>query len=483
MEQVTANQFSSSIVWRFSDLFSRKLVGLIVSIILARLIAPEAYGVIALTTIFIGFTNIFILTGFNVALIRKEDVQDIDYSTVTTISLVCSLIIYLCCFILAPAFSRFYDSPQLINVLRVMLLVLFFLAIGNIVRAKAMREMQFKKISIISFSSNVSSSIIAVIFAYKGFGVWALVIQQLLASIIDVMLLLIVFHWRLSLKYSHNSAKEMFGFTMGVIGSSFLDFLANNLNGLIIGKTYSTKDLGYYDRGNMFPEVIGANLYGTISNVLFPTLSSCQNDLERMKRITRKVMSFSAFIIYPVLFGLIGISKVMIPVLLTEKWSPCIPLLCLCCLYYIINPIKSIGYSVFYAMGRSKFCVKVELTRVVMMIIGLFFVVLLEAPIHYVVISNIGVCLIVSLLTHYFVRKVLNYTYSELLKDLAPSLFISLIMLLFTYLIGGTDINRIVLLGVQILGGAGIYLFLSWLFKVQEIEYASDMLRKLFMKY
>ena len=282
MEQVTANQFSSSIFWRFSDLFSRKAIGLVISIILARLIVPEAYGVIALTTVFIGFTNIFILTGFNVALIRKESVSDLDYSTVTTISLSCSAIIYLVCFVFAPLFADFYETSHLCEVLRVMLLSLLFLAIANVVRAKAMREMQFKRLSLISFTCNVASSIVAVVFAYQGYGVWALVIQQLLASILDTLLMLLVFKWKLSFKFSHSAAKEMFGFTMGVLGSSFLDFLANNLNGLIIGKKYSTTDLGYYDRGNMFPEVIGANLCGTVSNVLLPTLSSGQFVVERM---------------------------------------------------------------------------------------------------------------------------------------------------------------------------------------------------------
>lgn len=482
MEQVTANQFSSSIFWRFSDLFSRKAIGLVISIILARLIVPEAYGVIALTTVFIGFTNIFILTGFNVALIRKESVSDLDYSTVTTISLSCSAIIYLVCFVFAPLFADFYETSHLCEVLRVMLLSLLFLAIANVVRAKAMREMQFKRLSLISFTCNVASSIVAVVFAYQGYGVWALVIQQLLASILDTLLMLLVFKWKLSFKFSHSAAKEMFGFTMGVLGSSFLDFLANNLNGLIIGKKYSTTDLGYYDRGNMFPEVIGANLYGTISNVLLPTLSSCQNDAERMKRIARKVMSFTAFIIFPILFGLIGVSKVFVPLILTEKWIPCIPLLCLCCLYYVINPIKSIGYSVFYAKGKSRFCMRVEMARVSLMIVGLMLIVVLDAPIHFVVISNIVICLAVSLFSQYYVREILSYTYTELFKDLAPSLFFSLILMVVTYFIGEIEENRFLIFCIQIISGAGIYALLSWGFKVKELAYALEMLSKFSLK-
>lgn len=479
MNQVSANQFSKSVFWRFADLFSRKAIGLAISIILARLIAPEAYGIIALTTVFVGFTNIFILTGFNVALVRKKKVSDIDFSTVMTISLSCSTIIYVFCFFFAPLFAEFYESPKLCEVLRLMLLSLLFHAISNVVRAKAMREMQFKRISLISFTCNVGSSIIAVILAYQGLGVWALVIQQLLASILDMFLMLLIFKWRLSFKFSYIAAKEMFGFTMGVLGSSFLDFLANNLNGLIIGKKYSTTDLGYYDRGNMFPEVIGANLYGTISNVLLPTLSSCQNDEERMKRITRKVMSFTAFVIFPILFGLIGVSNIFVPLVLTEKWTPCIPLLCLCCLYYVINPIKSIGYSVFYAKGESRFCIKVEMARVGIMIVGLMLIVLLDAPIYFVVISNIVVCLAVSLFTQYYVQKLLSYTYYDLFKDISYPLFFSVIIMITTYLIGEIEGNLIVLLCLQVVCGIGIYLFLSWFFKVKELTYAFDMISKI----
>lgn len=160
--------------------------------------------------------------------------------------------------------------------------------------------------------------------------------------------MMILFRWHLSLKYSSSVAKGMFKFTAGVIGTSFLDFLGNNICGLIIGKSYSTKDLGYYNRANMFPETIGLNVYNSINSVLLPTLASLQNNEDDMKRVTRKVMSLTEYIIFPMMFGLIGVANVLIPVLLTDKWVPSIPLMYFCCLYYAINPIRAIGYNVFY---------------------------------------------------------------------------------------------------------------------------------------
>ena len=462
MEKVTSKQFASSALWRFVDIISRKTVGLFVSVLLARMIAPEAYGVVALTMVFIVFSDIFILNGFNVALIRKEETSPIDYSTVMLMSLVFTFVIYIIIWISSPFFAVFYESPDLCSVLRVITLLLFFESISSVIRAKATREMQFRKMTIAAFSSHLISGLIALIMAYMDYGVWALVAQQVIANLIEMIMLLYIFRWKMSLRYSFKVAKGMTKFTMGVLGSSFLDFLANNICNLVIGKSYSTKDLGYYNRANFLPETIGLNAYSSINSVLLPTLSSRQNNDKDMKVVLRKVMSLTLYIVFPLMFGLIGTANILIPVLLSDKWISCIPLMYFCCLYYAINPIRAIGYCVFYAKGVSKNSVEIEIIRSILTIIIIIVVaVILRLSLNLVLAANLLVCFVVAFTTHYKVRKLLNYTYRELFSDMFPSIKISVVIAICTYTIGLIQLNTVLVLLLQILSGILVFYYLS----------------------
>lgn len=462
MRRVTSNQFANNAMWKFADMISNKLILLVITILLARLITPEAYGVVALTMVFIGFSDIFILNGFNIALIRKETVDEIDYSTVTAMSLVFTVFMYMIFFVAAPYIANFYKSPDLCLVLRVITILLFFKSIVSVIRAKGTRELQFKRMVLSAFISNFSAGIIAIVLAYMGWGIWALVFQQVLAGFFDMVVMMILFRWHLSLKYSSSVAKGMFKFTAGVIGTSFLDFLGNNICGLIIGKLYSTKDLGYYNRANMFPETIGLNVYNSINSVLLPTLASLQNNEDDMKRVTRKVMSLTEYIIFPMMFGLIGVANVLIPVLLTDKWVPSIPLMYFCCLYYAINPIRAIGYNVFYGKGYSGLSIPIEIMRATLMIIGILVVVLLfQEALIYVLLSNALISLVVAGATHYRVKLCISYSFRELYSDILPSLVMSLIMMSLVLLTGRLYLSPLLLLIVQILIGVISYAGMS----------------------
>ena len=197
MDKVSSKQFAASALWRFVDVISRKLVSLVVSILLARMIAPEAYGVVALTMVFIVFSDIFILNGFNVALIRKEETSSIDYSTVMSMSIIFTCVIYALIWLLSPFLAEFYESPDLSPVLRVITILLFFESVSAVIRAKATREMQFKKMTIAGFTGNLVSGLIALVLAFMDYGVWALVVQQVTANFIEMVLLLIIFKWKM----------------------------------------------------------------------------------------------------------------------------------------------------------------------------------------------------------------------------------------------------------------------------------------------
>ncbi len=470
MNQVSKDQFASNALWKFTEIIVRKIVALVISTILARLLAPEAYGVVALTTVFITFSDIFILNGFNVALIRKESVDEEDYSTVMLLSMGFSTVVYTILYFAAPLLANFYDSPELKDVLRVITVLIFFQSIATVIRAKATRELKFKEMSFVAIFGNVTASLIGLFMAYIGLGVWALVAQQVLANFFDMILLTIVFKWNYFWRFSKRKAGEMLKFTLGVLGASFLDFLGNNANSLVIGRVFSTSELAYYNRGNMYPETISLNTYNSINSVLLPTLASRQSDPEEMKKVVRKVTSVTEYIILPMMIGLIAISDRFVGVLLTHKWDLCIPVMVCSCLYYSLNPIRSIGYSVFYARGESKRNVKIETARSIFMILNLIvIVILLKKSIYILAAMNVVIALLVALYTQYQVSKCIGYRFRELLIDILPSLIMSIIMGLIVRSIAMVTSESGVIFVAQLFVGLIAYVIMSAL--TQNVNY------------
>lgn len=462
MERVTKNQFANNAVWKFLEVICSKLVSLVISTILARLLVPEAYGVVALTTVFITFSDIFILNGFNVALIRKEKVEDIDYSTVTVLGLIFSSVLYVIFFFTAPLLASFYKTPELEPVLRVITILLFFQSIATVIRAKGTRELRFKEMSVVSILGATSASVIGVFFAYKGFGVWALVVQLVLTNFFDMILLIIVFRWKISFKFSPGTAKQMLSFTVGVLGASFLDFLGNNTNSLVIGKTYNTTDLGYYNRGNMYPETISLNTYNSINSVLLPTLASSQDDTVAMKHIVRRVVSITQYIIFPMMFGLAAISDKFVSVLLTDKWIPCIGIMISACVCYSVNPIRAIGYNVFYAKGESKRSVRIEIFRSFFMIANLLItIIVLKRSIYTLVVISAVIAVLVAIATQFQVRQCIGYRFRELFADLMPSFLMSCAVVLVARAVCLLSLPDAVILILQMAAGAAVYIGLS----------------------
>lgn len=466
MNKVSEKQFASNSVWKFMELFSKKVIALVLSTILARLLSPDVYGVVALTTVFITFSDIFITNGFNIALIRKEKATDLDYSTVMMMSLLFSLCLYLFFFVAAPYLAEFYETPEFKPVLRVLTLLIFLKSISTVIKARATRKLMFKRMSLVSVVTSTMASVIGIILAYAGFGVWSLVAQQILANLFDVIALTIVFKWKYSLAISMDSAKQMVKFTMGVLGTSFLDFLGNNVNSLVIGKAYSSKDLGYYNRGNMYPETISLNMYNSITSVLLPTLASRQNDNIGMKRVVRKVLSVTTYIIFPMMFGLLGVSDNFVKVLLTEKWMPCVQILDCACIYYSINPIRAIGYNVFYAKGESNKCVRIEVFRSIIMITNLLITILwLKKSIYVLTGINVVIALSVAVITQIMVSRSINYSAKEFFLDIIPALFMSIAVVVMVRIVSLLPLSRLLIFLLQIVVGIVLYLLLSILSK------------------
>ncbi len=442
-----------------------------ISAVLARLLTPDDYGLIALTTVFTNLSEILIDAGFGTALIRKKEVDDNDYACVFAISCAVSLFLYILLFFAAPFVSAYYEKPELTSVLRVMSLVLFIQAFASTRNAFVNRNMQFKLLMKCNTAASVISGAVGVAAAYCGLGVWALVLQRLLQQVIITVLLFVSVKWKPKLRFDSARFKELFGFSAGVIGASLVNYVENCVNSLVVGKHYSVADLGYMDKGNILPEQISLNSFGAMTNVLLPTVSSYQNDIERLKLVIRKVLRYTAYVMLPVMLGMLVVSREAILVLFTEKWLPSVPLMQFICIYYIATPLMLIDVQVFFGLGHSKTRLKTEIYRMFFILAGVVlccFVFKLE--IKYLVMMNAVAASLGTFVTHLEVKKLIGYTLTERLRDSYKSLISALVMcgvvIGVKYLLSSVSLPVIVLLLIEVLIGAVTYLVLSVLLKI-----------------
>lgn len=470
MEKITKEQFARGSLWKLLERFTGRGIALLVSIILSRILSADDYGLLALTTVFTNLSEILIDAGFSTALIRKQDVDEEDFACVFTISAFISTILYCILFIIAPFIADFYLKPELKNVLRIMGLVLFIQAFSSTRNAYVNRNMQFKLLMKCNTVAAILSGIIGIVLAYCGFGVWTLVFQRLLQQTILTLLLFAKIRWKPKLRFNKNKFHELFGFSAGVIGASLVNYVENCVNSLVVGKHYSIADLGYMDKANILPEQISLNSFGAMTNVLLPTVSSYQNDIERLKEVIRKVVRYTAFLLFPIMLGILAVSREAIIILFTEKWLPSVPLMQFICIYYIATPLMLIDVQVFFGLGHSKIRLKTEIYRMIFIILGVIICCFaFNFEIRYLAMANAIAVSLGTLITHFEVKKLIDYTFLDRFKDTYKSIFSAIIMcvviLLSNLVFMKISIPIIVVFLLKIIMGIIIYILLSLLLK------------------
>lgn len=361
--QNTKSKVLSSLLWKFMERGGTQGIQFIVQIVLARILLPNDYGIISLIAIFITIANVFVQSGFNTALIQKKDANETDFSSVFYLSLFVAALLYVTLFSTAPFIANFYDTPQLVAVLRVLSITLFFGAFNSIQNAVISKKMQFKKLFFSSLGSMILSGMIGIVLAYAGFGVWALVAQQLINQFSIIVILWFTIKWRPKLIFSFERIKELFSYGWKLLVSSLIDTLDKNLRSLIVGKIYSPSMLGFYNRGDQFPQLIVSNINGSIQSVMLPALSSEQNNKQRVKEMVRRSIITSSFLVLPMMIGLAVIGEPLVKILLTDKWLPCVPFLQVFCLSYALWPIHTANLQAINALGRSDIFLKLEIIK------------------------------------------------------------------------------------------------------------------------
>lgn len=464
MPKIDKFKFATSAMWKMMESLATKGTSTVISIILARILVPDDYGVIAVTNIFINFSALIVNSGMETSLVRKQHVDDLDYSNAFFFTLFVAAVLYGSFFLASPFLGEYYDSPLVASVLRVQMLSLFLCPFSVIRNAMVTRQLEFRKLCIVNLFATLTGGICGIIMAKAGFGVWALVGYVLLRDALSTFILLVIIKCRIVFQFSIKRAKELVNFSIWVLVASVTDFVGNNIYTSTFGKRYSMAELAYYNKGCQLPELVCLQTYNAITSVLLPTFSESQNDKERLKQITRKIVVLSAYVIWPMMTGLAVVGKRLIPILFTPKWTPSVPILWCACIIMGVNPLRSINMQLIYALGSSKKAALIECLRAFFLCLNLFITVFVFKLDIYYVTLGIGVVAVLNVLvTQTHTRRHIDYTFGEWLRDLRPVCFLCVVMGLAVYAVGEVaDINSdMVTMCIQIATGILIYVIIS----------------------
>lgn len=459
----------SNFIWRFAERCGAQIVTFIVSIVLARLLDPSVYGTVALVTVFTTILQVFIDSGLGTALIQKKDADDLDFSSVFYFNLVMCLMLYGVMFFCAPFIASFYKDESLTAIVRVVSITLIISGVKGIQQAYVSRHMLFKRFFFSTIGGTIASAFIGIMMAYAGYGVWALVIQQLSNMTVDTLILWITVKWRPKKMFSWKRLKELFSFGWKLLCSSLIDTVYTNIRSLIIGKMYSAADLAYYNQGEKFPKLIVGNINSSIDSVLLPTMSNAQDDKERVKNMTRRAIKTSTYIMAPLMMGLAFCAEPIVKLVLTDKWLECVPYMRIFCITYMFYPIHTSNLNAINALGRSDLFLKLEIEKkivgIVLLLSTMWFGV--KAMAYSLLVS----CVLSQMINSGPNKKLLGYGYWEQLKDILPGILLALGMGVCVYFIEYIQMPTILTLIAQVAVGGTIYVGLSKIFKLDSFEY------------
>lgn len=471
------NKVMLSLFWKLMERGGTQGIQFLVQIVLARLISPEEFGTISLVMVFINLAQVFVQSGFNTALIQKRDADEKDFSSIFYLSLFIAGILYIILYLTAPAIADFYGNDILTPVLRALGLILFTGAFNSIQNAYVARNLLFKKLFKSSLGAIVLSGVLGIVAAYQGLGVWALVIQQIVNQVGITIIMWFTVKWRPHLIFSLERVKQLFNFGSKLLASSLLDTLYLDIRTLLIGRIYSASALGYYNRGEQFPKLIVSNINGAIQSVMLPTLSSFQDDKDRIKRMMRRSIVTSSFLVFPMMIGILAIAGPLVSVVLTDKWLPSVPFVRIFCVSYMFMPIHTANLQAINAIGRSDIFLKLEVIKKTLGLIILG--VSLPFGVYGIAIGQVMSNIVASFVNAYPSKKLLNYSYSEQLFDLFPSLMLSFMMGGVVYLVSYLPISMLPMLLLQTIVGFIIYLVLSLLTKNESFNYLLTTIKSL----
>lgn len=459
----------SGLLWKLLERGATQGVQLLVQILLARLLFPEDFGIIAILNIFIIVGNTIVQSGLNLALVQKKDADEIDFNSVFYLSLVVALIMYLILYLFSPVIADLYNESLLVNLLRVFGLTLFLGAFKSIQIAILSRTMEFRKLFVSSLGAIVISGIAGIVLAFYNYGVWALVYQQLINKLLVVVILWFSIDWRPSLLFSMKRLKILFSFGWKILASTMMYDLYNNIRTLLIGRLYSPAMLGFYSKGMQFPDLITSNINGSIQSVMLPAFSHQQDNKVKLKAMIQRTIKMSSFLIFPLMVGLATTAESLVIIILTEKWLPSVNFIILFSVAFAFRPIQSANQQTINAVGRSDITLKANIvSRIVelgILLVTVQFGVLAIAG------GGIIAALISSMINAYPNKNLVNYGIQEQFIDVSPSAIGALIMGGIVWSVSLIHLPIFIKLLLQIFTGIISYVFISLVMKNESFVY------------
>lgn len=456
------------VVWSSVDRFFSQGIQFIFSILIARLLLPSDYGTVAMLNIFLAISQTFIDSGFGTALIRKIDRTEEDFSTVFYFNIAAALAFYGILWFTAPYIADFYDIPLLKDITRVVALTLVFGSFSGIQSAKLSIAIDFRSRAIISITVTLVTGALGLWMAYSGYGVWALVMQSVVSSLLRTILLWAFVRWMPKLVFSWKSFKELFSFGSKLLASGLLDTAYNNIYTLVIGKVFSSSALGVYSRADSLAQYPSSNITSVLQGVTFPVLSSIQNEPERLTSAYKKFIRLSAFVVFPLMIGLSAVADPLIRLVLTDKWEGAIYLLQIICFSMMWYPVHAINLNLLQVEGRSDYFLKLEIIKKIQGVI----VLCITIPLGLVtmcygrVVSSV-LCLVYNT---YYTKKLIDYGFASQMKDLLPILAHSLVMGVIVWMIVLFLPSLWLQLVVGVIAGAAYYLVGAYIMRFEELN-------------
>ena len=462
-------------LWRFGERITAQFITFFVSIILARIIAPSDYGAVAIIIVVINLANVIVNNGFATALIQKKDADDIDFSSVFYFTLCFSLLIYILLYIVAPLISDWYSLPILAPTLRVLGLRIIIGAVNSVQQSYVSRHMMFKKFFWSTLGGTIASAIIGIILAYSGFGVWAIVMQYLINTTVDTIVLWFTVKWRPKIVFSFLRLKELIGFGWKLLASALLGTIYDDLRALIIGKVYTTEDLAFYSKGSQFPSLIMKNVNTSVTSVSFPILSQLQDNYSTLAQRNKRLVNLLTLIISPLLFGLAALAEPLVSLILTDKWLPCVIYIRLWCIFYLISSLYTTYLQSFKAIGKSGLSLTMELIDdIIGIILVIQFFRIGVVAISIVTITSRAIAMIVSMAVY---SKIFHVKLIDQVKDISKPITISVCMSIAVFFAGKLPFNCFLLLAVQVFVGLIFYCIVCFMFKLPEFMYLLNLLK------
>lgn len=440
--------------WSAAESILRYGVSFVVGIILARLLTPDEYGIIGILTIFITVFEIIIDGGFINALIRKQDAKDIDYCTVFWTNLVVSIVMAGVLFMCSDLIARFFEREELRDLMRAMSSIVIINALALVQKARLTKALNFKTQTKVAIFAAVGSGLIGIFMAYRGFGVWALVAQQLSNAFFTTLFYWIVNRWIPRIAFSIESCKEMWNFGWKLMLSGIFNSISNQLQQVVIGKAFSTATLGQYTRAYQFGNLFSGNLTSVIQRVSFPVLSAIQDDTAHLKRAYKRVIKVTVFATFILMMMLAAISKPLICVLIGEKWTEAAYLLQIMCFSMMLYPLHALNLNAIQVMGRSDLTLRINIIKNLLIIFPVIAGIFLN--IYWMLFVEVLRGYACYYLNAYYTKYVLDYSVAEQIKDILPSIKVSFSVSIPVYLLSFLSFSNLIILIIQILFGAMI---------------------------